>query len=78
MRVFTKVVWQYEIMLSFSFLFFEFHLGVHANYNQGLGIACAIMAHISPDSVINDCSNMDVRTMTLIDVTFPMMLLTHS
>lgn len=53
-------------------------LGIHANYNQSLGLACAIMAHISPDSMINDYSNMDVLALTLIDVTLPMTLSTYS
>lgn len=57
---------------------FEFQLGVHANYNQSLGLACVITGHTSPDCMINDCSNVDVGTMTLIDVTLPMTLLTHS
>lgn len=36
------------------------------------------MAHISLDTMINDCSNMDVGTMTVIDVTLPVTLLTQN
>lgn len=36
------------------------------------------MAYISQHSMINDGSNMDVGTMTMIDVTFPVLLLIHS
>lgn len=36
------------------------------------------MAHISPDLMINGCSNMDEGAMTLIDVTLPVRLLTQN
>lgn len=56
--------------------FWEFQLGVHTNYS-GMEWACVIMARISVDSMINDCSDLDVGTLTLIDVTLPLTLSTH-
>lgn len=46
--------------------------------SQSDGLACVIMGHISLDSVINDCSILVMGTLTMIDVTLPKMLLTHS
>lgn len=61
-----------------AFSLFSFDLGARTNYNQGFGLSGSIMAHISPDSMINDCSNMDEGAMTLIDVTLPVGLLTQN
>lgn len=63
--------------MSFFFLNFP-HQGVRINYNQGFGLSYTIMAHISPDGKINDCSNMDKGAMTLIDVTLLVRLLTQN
>lgn len=39
---------------------------------------CHYEAHQSGGAMINDCWNMDVATLTMIDVTLPLKLLTHS